>query len=363
LISQAVESGPVNVSQDPAFQASIDGKQPPNRITYPSASEMDNQPWSMITHTPKFHYWKIRVALCYTAWDTATLDVEMSSDTNRTEPVAHWSRKQHFYTMPNITQQLGTTNPSIHSGTDIRDRHILQLKARYSWIPVKADLGPKVAMPFVQAYADLSGNSLNPGLQMAANWTALLTNHNPIKDRTASLLSALNIVAADDTLARLFDNFMETSNNSIAHAFSALITVLSGMAYYDELPLFHAEASVTQSFFTDVLFPQRKGGFWVVVVVVLLHTLLIVAVALAFFLHSKKSFVGSYWYSAIQLLSKNTEELFATCSLRTDKEVRRELSSRLGPNATFQLGVVEEKSAAVRVDGCETDWSSGDRKA
>jgi len=92
-------------------------------------------------------------------------------------------------------------------------------------------------------------------------------------------------------------------------------------------------------------------------VVVLLHTLLIVAVTGAFLSHSKTSFVGSYWHSAIQLLSKDTEEAFATCSLRTDMEVRRELSSRLGSNAIVRLDVIEEKSAAARVHRCETDWS------
>ena len=149
LILQAVEGGPLSTTKDPAFDELYWTNKTREWITHPAASKIVHQPLSMITSRSKLHHWKVSASLCYTAWDTATLDVEMSSNTNRTEPVAHWSRKQHFHTIPNITSQLGT---ALRSGADMADRHILQLKAKDSWIPPKAYLDQKVIMPFVQAY-------------------------------------------------------------------------------------------------------------------------------------------------------------------------------------------------------------------
>jgi hypothetical protein len=185
---------------------------------------------------------------------------------------------------------------------------------------------------------------------MAANWTALLMKawHSKMAYLNSQLPSKLQTILADDTLTWLCDDFMKNSNNSIAHSISALITVLSGMAYYDELPLFHAEANVAQAFFTDVLFPQRVGGFWVVVTAVLLYSLLTVAVTLAFLLRSKTSFVGRYWHSAVQLLSEGTKMVFAHGSMHTDKEVRRHFASSLDHSRVAQL-VRDEMMMSVNI--------------
>jgi hypothetical protein len=106
----------------------------------------------------------------------------MNGDTNRSEPVAHWTCKQHFYTTPNVTNQLlGSKGSSTQVINNFEDRHILRLQEKGSWIPAPKDRPPRPVMPFVQAYSDLSGNSLTPGEQIAANWTAVLMKGYHIK--------------------------------------------------------------------------------------------------------------------------------------------------------------------------------------
>ena len=132
------------------------------------------------------------------------------------------------------------------------------------------------------------------------------------------------------------------------------------MAYYDQFPLFHAEANVTQAFFTDVLYPQGFAGFWTITTVTLLHSLLVLIVTAAFLLRSKTSFVGSYWHAATQLFSENTRSIFEQDNLRTDKEVRRQFSSSIGHGQLVRYAA--EASVFFRIKDKERDPESVDRK-
>lgn len=222
-------------------------------------------PWSVIQSKYKWNPWMMRASLCYTAWDQAALDVNIVGNTNRTEPIAYSDPGGHFHTIPNVTHQLIPDEASIKF-QDVEARQIMQLEEKDSWIPAPEDTGPIAAMPFMQAYSDMSGISVVPQSYMQGNWSAIMTKNFNAKQtylQLGSELSAKQYIMADDTLTWIFDDFMQRSG-PIAQSMSALVTTLSGMAYYDQLSGFGAEANSTQVFFTEALYPQRMGGFWVV---------------------------------------------------------------------------------------------------
>ena len=51
----------------------------------------------------------LSISVCYTAWDTARLKVDMFSEANRTEPIPHYKNGTGIYTTPDVSQQLGNT--------------------------------------------------------------------------------------------------------------------------------------------------------------------------------------------------------------------------------------------------------------
>ena len=260
----------------------------------------------------------------------------MSGSKNRTEPMQHWSTKEGFYTSPNVSEQLLSI-----SNLQKSDRQILTLERKESWIPLPEDATPINAMPFVQAYADMSGQSFAPGGTWGANYTAILTQSQLAQSMAMGVLppgaSNLQMILADESLVWLFRDFMEASNNSIAHALSSLITVLSGMAYYDQLARFQAPTNATQVFFTEVLFPQNYGGFWTITVAVIVHTALVIAVVVVFLAYSQFSFVGSYWHTVFQLVSSETRDLFEWNNVSTDREMRQQFHSKLPTDLGAQL--------------------------
>lgn len=235
-------------------------------------SAIEDGPWSSIDSDWKPHSWSLRASICYTAWDIATLNVKISGNVNRTEPATLWDAINHFYTVPNVTTQL-ISNVSRLTMANATDRHIMFLEKKDSWIPASEDAGPIAVMPFVQSFGDMSGIGMMPATDgqippsyMHGNWSAILT-----KRYFASLYTiqgqaqkaGFDYIMPVDTLVGLFDDFLENSG-SIAQSMSGLITVLSGMAYYEQLPRFAAKTNTTQVFFVDAIYPQRSHGFWAV---------------------------------------------------------------------------------------------------
>ena len=92
----------------------------------------------------------LSVSVCYSAFDTAKIHVDMHSDSNRTEPEARWKPGNGFYTVPDINQQLGNNRVTDHAS-----RGILKLAPRMSWIPDPADVSPSTVAPFVQVFANM----------------------------------------------------------------------------------------------------------------------------------------------------------------------------------------------------------------
>ena len=85
------------------------------------------------------------ITLCYTAFDTARLDVNLFGDSNHTEPLPRFQPSVNSYTFNDIIIQLG--NNGTVTGT--ANRGILQMEERDSWIPEIEDARPGGVKPWI----------------------------------------------------------------------------------------------------------------------------------------------------------------------------------------------------------------------
>ncbi|KAK6067915.1 hypothetical protein SCUP234_11388 [Seiridium cupressi] len=271
-------------------------------------------------------------SLCYSAFDLARLDVELYSDFNRTEPLPLYDAAEAKFDFVDVLNQLGN-NASVQTP---RDRGILTMKERPSWLPLVEDALPGGVQPWVQTFADMTGRTYSEHLidhHMTGNYSSILSQ--------GLMYAADTISNADAALIWLFSQIMMT-NGSIAAAMSSLITVLATMAYYDQMPQFQTASEVEQVYFETVLFPQAYTGFAIVTSMIALHVVVILIILQLFLRHTRLTLIGSTWQSIAQMVVPLTESLLRDVSLKTDAEVTKKLSKDGRIMERVKLGLLRD---------------------
>lgn len=100
-------------------------------------------PWANI-YFPD-HKFNASLSICYTAFDTTRLDVELYSQQTRSEPVLRWNSSQLFFTAPDVHKQMGELDSS-----SAESRGILNIAPKSSWLPTPEDARVRPPGNFVQ---------------------------------------------------------------------------------------------------------------------------------------------------------------------------------------------------------------------
>jgi hypothetical protein len=289
----------------------------------------------------------LSITLYYTAWDTARLDVNMYADSSRSEPIISWLPAWGLYTDPDLGVQLGFGIPS----ASIASRSIMALSYQ-SWIRSSKDYTG--LPPLAETLSSVSSGAFNvsdsPNSYLPPDWTILILDDNLFESQSRAIQDVYPsahallapIVEADFTMAALLNQFLNLTR-SPAHTLSAMITIMSSMTYYDQMPRYQDFTNSTQVYFTPVLYPQSHRGLWAVLIVMAAHTCLVGAIATAFVLRSRVTLLGNYWHTIAQLYSAQSETLFTTATLDSDTEVRRQLYTAGG--RVVYVGVGPEEHA------------------
>jgi hypothetical protein len=93
------------------------------------------------------------------------------------------------------------------------------------------------------------------------------------------------------------------------------------MAYYDLLPYFNIEHSVTTIHATSALVPARWTGLGIVLGLVFMHFALLLATTLLFATQTKSSMLGNAWQAVAQMVSPQTREIVESADRMRDEEV------------------------------------------
>ena len=316
----------------------------------------------------------LNVSLCYTSWQTADLIVHMFSSNENVrneaqirfqnislDAVNSISKFQASYSFAEVRAQMGQKSQV----TTPDQRGILEL-SNQSWVPNPSDAYPIQQQPPVQAFSDMSGLGLrntlphelalahwfdnattnssiviDPDLgyfessRLAGNWTAVLA------DSSIGLVFGSNINNAtlpDPALSSFFIEAM-TTNGSIASTMSSLLTILSGMAYYDQFPAYTKTGNATLIFFTSVLYPQSYRGFTAVIILILLQVLIFTIIATLFVWRTQFTLLGNDWAAVAQISAPETKEILRANTLAMDKQVKNALENEGKKNIRVGIGM------------------------
>ena len=116
------------------------------------------------------------------------------------------------------------------------------------------------------------------------------------------------------------------------------------------MPQFEYADNVTQVFFTEVVFPQLRRGFWTIITLISVHVALVLAICTGFILFSEYTLVSNSWQSVAQLWSPETEEVILNSSMATDKEVREHLKATGRLDVRVGVGsLVEQQRIGLKI--------------
>jgi len=131
----------------------------------------------------------------------------------------------------------------------------------------------------------------------------------------------VNSIWADPSMISLVQEILH-SGGSIAFTMQSIITILTGLAYYDQLVQFNDLSNITQTDFISVTAPVKKRGLIAVSVVLGAHLVLILGIILPLFLkQTTVSTLGNAWQAVAQVYGDKTKEMLDKAPLAVDSVV------------------------------------------
>ena len=263
------------------------------------------------------HKQEISVSLCSAPWDAAILDVDLFSDTNRTEPTLQYDRiAESFDATTVIDHFLPYGNHST--------RQILKMQKPRSFL---GDLPPPHRRPVVQS--DMGGSSApTKGTRkpLPGNWTAFITGQPLVSMQRRFQIQPSHVVSVDPALAAIFKDALQ-QNNTLSWAMSTLITVLSTSSYYGQQPAFDRVDEVKVSFFGDVLYPRDYTGFTLLLWALAAHFAVMAVLIVMFLRNTQSTLLGNAWSALAQIFeSHEVKEHVVGASIKNDSEILKELA-------------------------------------
>jgi hypothetical protein len=266
---------------------------------------------------------QLSLSLCYPAFDTADLAIHASGNENRTEPTPIYDSGTTSFSYSKVRQQFGQL------GGSLSDRGVLQLQNRTSWIPGSEDYYyyPHAPSPFVVYSSNMEG----PGGIIACGeaspspgFTAFMYNFT----RELSSWKDVGSINVDPSIAALVQEILQ-QGGSIAFAMQSLVTVLTSLAYYDQLEQFNGLSTVAITNFITSTVPVSHRGFIAVVSVVLVHIILLAIVVTLFVVKTHISALGNSWQVVAQLQGDEVETVMEGTGLKPDNQVLKTLDTDL----------------------------------
>ncbi|KAI4141302.1 MAG: hypothetical protein L6R39_005412 [Caloplaca ligustica] len=262
----------------------------------------------------------ISASLCYASYDSAVLDITaFGGESNRTEPSPTYDVDSQSYDYAAVRRQLGQTSSGLQSPT-ADDRGVLSITKRNSWVPGSGDYGNSGWL--LEALA----LTLNGDPADAVNYYTASTVSNNITAYLYDAESLPNVwpgetrFSTDPSVTALFQETLQTNKN-VAFALQSILTVFTGMAYYDQLERFNSPNKIQTTPFIIINRPQSTRGIVTVTIVLGVHLLLMSAILHLFLSKAILSTVGNAWQTLAQIMRGDVLELVNMAALATDSAV------------------------------------------
>ena len=314
--------------------------------------------------------------LCYSAFDQADLPVTITTTTGRntTEPLPQFDFDSLKYSFGGIRKQYGQ-GAAQHGGREPADlesihdaRGVLSLQPQ-SWLA-----GPYVQPPiepYLRQFVNMAGpedNGNTPGwsafLSDAAAFYPGVTWNISWYQENLNGESAINILQPDPMHVWFFQEIVGRGG-SVAFAIQSLITLLSSMAYYDQIGQFDNIDAVEVSAFRTTNVPTRWRGWLAVTIHLVLHLVLSWVVLYWFVQGTKYTLLGESWQGLAQAVTAETMPYLEKATEMNDDEVKEQMTRdglkkrrvKLGPrgkHGRVAIYLVEDEDEERKSD--DEDW-------
>ena len=262
-------------------------------------------------------------SLCYVSYDSVILNITAAGGSNRTEPSAKYSLPRQSFDYSNIRQQLGQSA----SGGPLlspEDRGILSIAKRSSWLPGEGDYArSEWLLDTVRLKLDGDPNDTQDyysSSSITKNVTAYLYDApNPTES-----WPGLPRLSPDPSMTALFQQLLQ-NQGSIAFALQSILTIFTGMTYYDQLQQFNSPNKIDTTPFILVNRPHSIRGLVAVTAVLAAHLLLMGAILYLFLSQAVMSTIGNSWQTLAQIMRGDALELVKVADLATDKAVEEKV--------------------------------------
>lgn len=286
----------------------------------------------------------VSFTLCYAAWDTARLPVELFSEMIRTEPTVSMKndvQSLDFASNYSFTAQVPSNYSAILNQLGQGSRHtseergIMNLTKRERWIPSAEDCDPPNVRPLVRSAKTMKGLTVQSVVDQSfqSNLTVLLstnyTGDSKYRDMMTMIGDTPDIIAGDPSLGHLFTEAM-ANHGSIAWTMSSLITVLSNMVYHEQYMQYRTSTTVMQVSFTDALFPRLHRGFYAFIALIITHLITVSLITTIFVTQTRYTILGDTWKNIAQIVEsqQTTGELITLASMDQITDVGMQLRKR-----------------------------------
>ncbi|RAL01596.1 uncharacterized protein BO80DRAFT_434175 [Aspergillus ibericus CBS 121593] len=299
-------------------------------------------PWTIVNNGSA-HIETLRISACLTNLAMQTFTVGMNSTSDNLEPKTAWDQYTQSYNTEPSRLQLGVSSPGNTSSAN--HRGILTLDPRSQWeiFHPPADTLGVDPTPFFKAIL-IFPTFLNSYL---LNYTydpgVILSRKDP----------GIIFGNAHPSHVDLFQDTLITTA-SPALAVQALLTRIYQMAYYDQLVQLNSPVAAVTMFSLTAAIPVQWTGFVLGTVLIVIHSITVVVVLVRFVRSAEISFIGSYWQTVAQVVSKETRPILEEADRMDDGAVkgwakREEVVESLGvrrvlrrrPGGRVTLGLVE----------------------
>lgn len=270
----------------------------------------------------------LSVSLCYAAFDFADVPVQISSNINRTEtsfdPV--YDSNTSMYTFAALRKAMGQDK-----STSLADRGQLELAGKPSWLtspgenfaPLSNSANdPSSSELYLRSLADIGFDSkMDISMGNIGNISGIILPDFTCPDATAT---DAECVVPELMHIRLVQEILRTGG-TIAFALQTMITLLSGMVYYDQMGQFDKVTAADMTMFQVASVPTAHRGFVVVAAMLLVHLGTVATILLLFLRRTSFSRLGACWSTLAQVGTGDVARHLGYSTLLSDGQVEEEM--------------------------------------
>lgn len=248
----------------------------------------------------------LAMSFCWYVHKSNDMLITAYSDSNRTEALIGWNEDEEWYDTTEVRARFGLdSSPSgmVDDSPDkfgqlTMERPAIDLKALESIAPIQ--------LPGLTKGNDESlGSLINLDLFSTYYRNASLFMCSRCFRSVSSDYGGEQMAETNYILAAIFNHILRQTRRP-ALAIQTLMTILTMMPYYDQLPGFRGVADATYNLFVQMLAPASWFGFKIVLTLLGVHLLLILTIVVWFSVTAGRSnagFLGSSWISVAQVAS------------------------------------------------------------